>query len=213
MAAAYSSRDVVEDFLRHRGVVWRSPLTRQRRRITAASPSPWRPVTTRMSSADVPVDSWQRAPPRLQAALRSAGAELERRLDPDLCALVSAQPQWGAGGGEERRRRLAAIRDELFRDGVNWGRIVAMMALGGALSAQVARTGETGQLDDILDWMEDSLESPRVRGWMEDNGGWDAFVELYESRPPVGFWSLRTVFGLVVLGAAGVTLGVLFAQR
>lgn len=42
----------------------------------------------------------------------------------------------------------------------------------------------------------------------------DAFVELYgESRPPVSSWSLRTVVGLAVLGAVGVTLGALFAQR
>ena len=42
----------------------------------------------------------------------------------------------------------------------------------------------------------------------------DAFVELYgESRPPVSSWSLRTVFGLAVLGAAGITLGLLFTQR
>lgn len=42
----------------------------------------------------------------------------------------------------------------------------------------------------------------------------DAFVELYgESRPPVSFWSLRTLFGLAVLGAAGITLGALFTWR
>lgn len=41
----------------------------------------------------------------------------------------------------------------------------------------------------------------------------DAFVELYESRPTDSFWSLRTVCGLVVLGAVGVILGFLFSQK
>lgn len=41
----------------------------------------------------------------------------------------------------------------------------------------------------------------------------DAFVELYESRPTDSFWSLRTVCGLVVLGAVGVILGFIFSQK
>ncbi|XP_072235128.1 apoptosis regulator Bcl-2-like [Leuresthes tenuis] len=207
MAAPYSSRDIVEDFLRHRllsrGVAWRFPLTRrasrQRRRGSASSPS------------DVTLHSLQSAPPRLQAALRGASDELEQRLHRDLSAQLLQR--WGSGGAEALRRSLAAIRDELFRDGVNWGRIVAMMLLGGALSSEVAQAGERGPLDDVIDWMEESLNSPPIRRWIQDNGGWDAFVELYESRPPVSFWSLRTVFGLVVLGAAGITLGALFTQR
>lgn len=41
----------------------------------------------------------------------------------------------------------------------------------------------------------------------------DAFVELYQTRTPARFWTLGTVFGLVLLGAAFITLGVLLAQR
>ncbi|KAI3355593.1 hypothetical protein L3Q82_018421 [Scortum barcoo] len=42
----------------------------------------------------------------------------------------------------------------------------------------------------------------------------DAFVELYgEPRRPFSFWSLKTVFGLAVLGAAGITLGALFTWK
>lgn len=76
------------------------------------------------------------------------------------------------GGGAARRRGLTAVREELFRDGVNWGRIVAMMELGGALCAQVVKTDGAWQVDDIAGWMEESLDSPPLRGWIEDNGGW-----------------------------------------
>jgi len=175
MAATYSSRDIVEDYLRYRllsrGVAWRFPLTRRasrrRRQSSASSPSPWSSETTRMSNPDVTLDNLQRAPPRLQTALRGASDELE--LHHDLSAQVSALQQWGTGGSEAQRRSLTAIRDELFRDGVNWGRIVAMMMLGGALSTEVAQTGERGQLDDLVDWMEESLDSPPIRRWIEDN--------------------------------------------
>lgn len=196
MAAAYNSRDLVEDFLRYkllgRGVAWP-----QRRANDVRAPRPDPPV----------------APPRLQAVLRSASDELERLHGNELSAQVTVLRLRGNGGGAARRRHLTAIREELFRDGVNWGRIVTMMELGGALSAAAAKSGDEGQVDDIASWMEESLDSPSLRRWIHDNGGWDAFVELYESRPTDSFWSLRTVLGLVVLGAVGVILGFLFSQK
>ncbi|XP_038139772.1 apoptosis regulator Bcl-2-like [Cyprinodon tularosa] len=201
--AAYSSRDIIEGYLRCKlldgGVAWRFPKQRH-------FPFPWR---SEEGGAPGPL---QLALPRLLAALRNASDELEGRYGSSLHGQVAALCHRELGGATERQS-LALIRDELFRDGVNWGRIVAMMALGGALSAQAARTGETGQVDDIADWMEESLEAAALRTWIHDNGGWEAFMEMYECRPPDTFWSVRTVFGIVVLGAAFITLGLLLAQR
>ncbi|XP_047205795.1 apoptosis regulator Bcl-2-like [Girardinichthys multiradiatus] len=207
--AAYSSRDIIEGYMRYKlldgGVAWRFPPHSSQRGIL--SPLPWR------SEEGLALDHLQQALPRLLAALQSASDELEGLYHNDLQAQVAALQLQREISGGAALRSLTLIRDEMFRDGVNWGRIVAMMALGGALSTEAARMGETGQVDDIADWMEESLESSTLRGWIQNNGGWDAFVELYESRPPVTFWTLSTVFGLVVLGAAFITLGVLFAQR
>ncbi|XP_039983058.1 apoptosis regulator Bcl-2-like [Xiphias gladius] len=232
MAAAYTSRDIVEDYLRYKllkkGVVWSfSPPPRRPgagRGHHEASPSAWswsseRARTSHRGSApDDARQDPQLAPPRLQVALRCAGDKLEHHYRGNLAAQVSVLLLCGDGGRDgsqsARRRSLMVVGEELFRDGINWGRIVAMMELGGALSAEVAKTGGAWQVDDIARWMEESLDSPLLQGWIEDNGGWDAFVELYsESRPPVSFWSLRTVFGLAVLGAAGITLGALFTQK
>ncbi|XP_073344715.1 apoptosis regulator Bcl-2-like [Pagrus major] len=229
MATAYTSRDIVEDFLRYKllnsGLRAESvpprlrPAGAQRRHTAAASASTSSRRSERHMTSNqgvLPVESQQGpclAPPRLQVVLRCASDELERRYHGDLAAHVSVLLLCD-GGRAERRRGLAAVREELFRDGVNWGRIVAMMELGGALCTEVVRRGGAWQVDDVSGWMEESLDSPLLQGWIEDNGGWDAFVELYgESRPPVSSWSLRTVFGLAVLGAAGITLGVLFTQR
>lgn len=109
--------------------------------------------------------------PRLQVVLRCAGDELERRYRGELAAHVSVLLLCD-GGGAERRRGLMAVTEELFRDGVNWGRIVAMMELGGALCTEVVQRGGGWQVDDIAGWMEESLESPPLREWIEDNGGW-----------------------------------------
>ncbi|XP_071340400.1 apoptosis regulator Bcl-2-like [Trachinotus anak] len=230
MGTAYTSRDIVEDYLRYKllnkGVAWRFPPSprqpdtqhRQDEASSTASRSE-RARTPQRGAApdDAQQDSWL-APPRLQVALRCAGDKLERRYHGNLSAQVSVLLLCGDGGEDgsrlARRQSLMTVREELFRDGVNWGRIVALMELGGSLSAEVAKTGRPWQVDDIARWMEESLDSPLLQGWIEDNGGWDAFVELYgESRPPAGFWSLRTVFGLAVLGAAGITLGALFTQK
>ncbi|XP_023154947.1 apoptosis regulator Bcl-2-like [Amphiprion ocellaris] len=202
MAAAYSSRDIVEDYLQDklvsRGVAW-------------PCPPPGRTPRRRGTAEDVLLDPGL-APPPLQAALHTAGDKLARCYHGDLWAQVSVR-LCRDGGGVVQRHSLTAVSRELFRDGVNWGRIVTMMELGGALSAEAAEAGLTCQVDDIAGWMEDSLDSPPLRGWIQDNGGWDAFLQLYESRPPVTSWSLRTVVGLVVLGAAGITLGALFSQK
>lgn len=106
----------------------------------------------------------------MQVALRRAGDKLERRYRGNLSAHASALLLRADDGGRAAlRRSLAVVREELFRDGVNWGRIVAMMELGGALSAEA---GGAGQVDDIARWMEESLDSAPLQGWIEDNGGW-----------------------------------------
>ncbi|KAG8009691.1 Apoptosis regulator Bcl-2 [Nibea albiflora] len=228
MSAASSSRDIVEDYLRYKllinGLAWRVPPERRRtaaeRRHNAGASTPTsssraeRAMTShRGNTLQDPHQGPPSTPPQLQVVLRCACDKLERRYHGDLAAHVSALLSHN-GGVAERRQGLTAVREELFRDGVNWGRIVALMELGGALCTEVVRTGGAWQVNDIAAWMEESLDSAPLHTWIHDHGGWDAFVELYsESRPPVGFWSLRRVFGLAVLGAAGITLGALFTQR
>ncbi|KAM7369527.1 hypothetical protein PAMP_010845 [Pampus punctatissimus] len=224
MAIPYDSGDIVLNYLRYKllrgGVAWQSPPPQwpigSHRRCNEAL-LPWRSRGTRAwhqggEEEASPPDLCLAPPPRLQVVLRSAGDELEQRYRGNLTAHVSTLLMCQDGGSVQRS--LALVREELFRDGVNWGRIVALMELGGALSVEVANTEGAWQVDDIARWLVESLDSPPLQGWIEDNGGWDAFVELYgESRRPVSSWSLRTVFGLAVLGAAGITLGALFSQK
>nr|XP_046227911.1 apoptosis regulator Bcl-2-like [Scatophagus argus] len=229
MAAAYNNRDIVDDYLRYKLLnsglqAWSDPSGRcrtgaQRRRYAAASASTSsqraeRAVTSYREVTQEDTQQGPRlAPPRLQVVLRCAGDELQRRYHGDLAAHVSVL-LLGSGSREELHRGLTAVREELFRDGVNWGRIVAMMELGGALCTKVVQRGGAWQVDNIAGWMEESLDSSLVQGWIEENGGWDAFTELYgESRPPASLWSLRTAFALAALGAAGIILGVLFTHR
>ncbi|XP_028824545.1 apoptosis regulator Bcl-2-like [Denticeps clupeoides] len=158
--------------------------------------------------------AWDRgAPPRrdeargrLQRALRRAGDELERMFRRDLASVG-------------RRLRLSrgtfsAVVEELFRDGVNWGRVVAFFEFGGAVCVESVGRQASPQVENVTQWMTEYLDGP-LRVWIEDNGGWDAFVELYgQQEDSVLSWTyLKTMFGLAALGVAGVTLGAFFIQK
>ncbi|XP_034038285.1 apoptosis regulator Bcl-2 [Thalassophryne amazonica] len=145
--------------------------------------------------------------------LREAGDELERLYQPDFTEmsrqlyLTSATAQ----------RRFAEVIDELFRDGVNWGRIIAFFEFGGTVCAECAgREDMSSQVDNIAEWMTEYLNGP-LNSWIQDNGGWDAFVELYDRQRDSVFscsWpSIKTVFGLAALGAASFTIGAYLTQK
>ncbi|XP_062841622.1 apoptosis regulator Bcl-2a [Trichomycterus rosablanca] len=148
---------------------------------------------------------------RLHRVLREAGDEIERTYQRDFAAM-SDQLQFTASNAQ---RRFTAVIEELFRDGVNWGRIVVFFEFGGTLCVDSVNREMAAQVDNIARWMTDYLNGP-LQNWIRDNGGWDAFVELYSQRRASAFhpWPyLKTVFGLAALGAAGVTIGALFSQK
>ncbi|XP_029935082.1 apoptosis regulator Bcl-2-like [Myripristis murdjan] len=240
-AAAYDSRHIVENYLRHKllkkGVAWplhlppRSPPAASSSSSSSSSSSPLSGEgvrTSRRGATPSPEGEEEEAPPapppspcqppraaphvaRLQDVLQQAGDELEQRYHGDFNAQMCALLLWRPGA---LRPSLDAVRDELLGDGVNWGRVVVLLELGGALCVEAARRRWAGHVDDIASWMVESLEAPPLRGWIENNGGWDAFVDLYGQAGPAGrSWSLRTLVGLAALGAAGITLGALFTQK
>ncbi|KAG8447267.1 hypothetical protein GDO86_014654 [Hymenochirus boettgeri] len=67
---------------------------------------------------------------------------------------------------------------ELFRDGTNWGRIVAFLAFGRALCVESANKEMTDLQPRIVQWMAHYLDNT-LQPWIQDNGGWEGFVTLY----------------------------------
>lgn len=74
----------------------------------------------------------------------------------------------------------------------------------------------TAHVDNIAGWMTEYLNGP-LHSWIQENGGWEAFVELYGRQRDSVFrssWSsIVTVFGLAALGAVGLTIGAYLAQK
>lgn len=149
----------------------------------------------------------------IHRVLREAGDELERLYQPDFTEM-SRQLYLTSTTAQ---RRFAEVIDELFRDGVNWGRIIAFFEFGGTVCVEcVSKEEMTAQVDNIAEWMTEYLNGS-LNSWIEDNGGWDAFVELYDRQGDSVFscsWpSIKTVFGLAALGAASLTIGAYLTQK
>ncbi|XP_077580161.1 apoptosis regulator Bcl-2 [Stigmatopora nigra] len=181
-------------------------VLRCRRGSAGPEPGPERDCSPKQSSGVDPLADIHRV-------LREAGDELERLYQPDFSEM-SRQLYLSSTTAQQR---FADVIDELFRDGVNWGRIIAFFEFGGTVCVECATKEDmTSQVDLIAEWMTEYLNGP-LGSWIQDNGGWDAFVELYDRQRDSLFscsWpSIKTVFGLAALGAASLTIGAYLTQK
>ncbi|XP_051556810.1 apoptosis regulator Bcl-2 isoform X2 [Myxocyprinus asiaticus] len=114
----------------------------------------------------------------LHKVLREAGDELERLYQSDF-AEMSKQLHLTSLTAHQR---FTAVIDELFRDGVNWGRIIAFFEFGGTVCVECVNKEMTAQVDNIAGWMTEYLNGP-LYAWIQENGGWMNVV-------PSGVWKL-----------------------
>ncbi|XP_036273583.1 apoptosis regulator Bcl-2 isoform X2 [Pipistrellus kuhlii] len=150
-------------------------------------------------------------PPVVHLTLRQAGDDFSRRYRRDFAEMSSQlhlTPFTARG-------RFATVVEELFRDGVNWGRIVAFFEFGGVMCVESVNREMSPLVDNIALWMTEYLNR-HLHTWIQDNGGWDAFVELYgpNMRPLFDFsWlSLKALLSLALVGAC-VTLGAYLGHK
>ncbi|XP_055784591.1 apoptosis regulator Bcl-2-like [Salvelinus fontinalis] len=223
----YNSRFIVEKYIHHKllkkGFVWEFNPENDSPNNGFGEPSPpdSPEVFARRSQpsaegvdTDSPLPNRIQQPDRharLHRVLREAGDEIEIMYQRDF-AEMSGQLHFTPSTAQ---RRFTAVIEELFSDGVNWGRIVAFFEFGGTMCVESVNREMTSQVDNIAHWMTEYLNGP-LQNWIQVNGDWDAFVEIYGQQRISVFHSwpyLKTVFGLAALGAAGVTIGALFIQK
>ncbi|XP_060066932.1 bcl-2-like protein 2 [Ylistrum balloti] len=109
------------------------------------------------------------------------------------------------------------VVQELFIDGVNWGRIVALFGFGGAIAVDCVNKGMPHLVDSIVEWVSTYVEN-NLDQWVTTSGGWDGFVEFYEkgnARQRDSPWdNISGVIKYGMLGAMGaVALGAFLTQR
>lgn len=64
-----------------------------------------------------------------------------------------------------------SVMDEVFKDGVNWGRIVGLFAFGGVLCVECVEKDMSELVSRIADWMTTYLDE-HISPWIQSQGGW-----------------------------------------
>ncbi|KAG5835969.1 hypothetical protein ANANG_G00249640 [Anguilla anguilla] len=114
---------------------------------------------------------------RLEAvkeALRDSANEFELRYSrafSDLSSQLHITPATAYQSFE-------SVMNEVFRDGVNWGRVVGLFAFGGALCVECVEKEMNPLVVRIADWMTVYLDN-HIQPWIQLQGGWDRFAEIF----------------------------------
>ncbi|XP_057179041.1 apoptosis regulator Bcl-2a [Triplophysa rosa] len=217
----YDSRHIVEKYINHklskRGYVWKCQPSGEEddaqngvedsdRRLQAPSAGGGNDeclLAHRVTRSDPHL--------RLYRTLREAADQIERMYQREFEEMSNHMVL----SPNAAQRSFITVAEELFRDGVNWGRIVAFFEFGGTMCVESVNREMASQVDNIAHWMTDYLNGP-LENWIQENGGWDAFVELYSQSRDSAFHPfsyLTKVLGLAALGLAGMTIGAFFAQK
>ncbi len=96
---------------------------------------------------------------------------------------------------------------EIFRDGINWGRVVAFLVFSSSLAVYCAQHGMEARVREVIVWTEAQMQS-QLQKWICDRGGWQAFIDHFDDT------SATFSQGVVMVGvAAAVVAGGVFLLR
>ncbi|XP_061908604.1 bcl-2-like protein 1 [Entelurus aequoreus] len=108
------------------------------------------------------------------------------------------------------------VMDEVFRDDVNWGRIVGLFAFGGALCVECMEKEMSHLVGRIIEWMTVYLDL-HIQPWIESQGGWERFAEIFgqdaaaEVRKSQESFKKWLLAGMTLV--TGVVVGSLLVQK
>ncbi|XP_031135212.1 bcl-2-like protein 1 [Sander lucioperca] len=156
-------------------------------------------------------------PPRgdieaVKAALQDSANEFEllfTQAFSDLSSQLDITP-------DTAYHSFKSVMDEVFKDGINWGRVVGLFAFGGVLCVECVEKDMSELVSRIADWMTMYLDE-HISPWIQSQGGWDCFAEVFgrdgaaEARR-----SQETMRRWLLVGVAllmGVLVGVAIAKK
>lgn len=103
----------------------------------------------------------------VKAALRDSADEFEQ-LFTQAFSEISSQLEITP---DTAYHSFKSVMDEVFKDGVNWGRIVGLFAFGGVLCVECVDKGTSDLVSRIADWMTMYLDE-HINPWIQSQGGW-----------------------------------------
>lgn len=157
---------------------------------------------------------WENAPAQRKnnkvfQAVRKLGDEFENKQDScdfqEMVTSLHITP-------DTAQSTFLTVSNEMFSNGINWGRVVALIGFGGAFSVECVSRNMPQLVDSVVDWVATYMNS-NLKDWISHNGGWQGFVDFYSRKDQSNNDDNPWVkYG--VLGAVGVVvLGALMTQR
>ncbi|XP_034387956.1 bcl-2-like protein 1 [Cyclopterus lumpus] len=110
----------------------------------------------------------------VKAALRDSANEFEllfTQAFSDLSSQLDVTPVTAY-------HSFKSVMDEVFKDGVNWGRVVGLFAFGSVLCVDCVEKDMSELVSRIADWMTTYLDE-HISAWIQSQGGWDCFAEIF----------------------------------
>nr|XP_041577238.1 bcl-2 homologous antagonist/killer isoform X1 [Taeniopygia guttata] len=125
------------------------------------------------------------------------GDDIYKRYDAEFRTMLeSLQPT-----RDNAYEHFTRIASSLFESGINWGRVIALLAFGYRMAMHVWQRGVSGFLRRIARYVGDFMLQNRIARWIAQQGGWEAVQ------------TLDNVYIKYVLVAAVVVLGYLVLRR
>eukprot|EP00118_Oscarella_pearsei_P024560 m.306317 g.306317 ORF g.306317 m.306317 type:complete len:208 (+) comp41146_c0_seq1:84-707(+) len=95
---------------------------------------------------------------------------------------------------------FVGVVKELFNTGINWGRVVALIAFSGALAIHCAQTDMENKVGKVIDWTALYVVW-NLEDWIKNSGGWDGFQRHFHKHPSYSSL-LFAAAGIVGVGLA-----------
>lgn len=77
--------------------------------------------------------------------------------------------------GEDTKGKFVGTAQELFSDGISWGRIIAMLTFSGYVAHRCETGGLHGLVPCIREWTKNVFQSVLLE-WIAEHGGWVSSV-------------------------------------
>ena len=134
-------------------------------------------------------------PTKVERAMRLLGEEFETRYTEvfqEMCNQLHITPN-------NAQPTFVAIVNELFSDGIKWGRIVALFSFGGALAVQCVEKEMPPLVDNVVEWVAIYVDS-NLQSWIQENGGWVGTIFIITTIFPSCLPSVCCAFGFATAG-------------
>ncbi|XP_059138642.1 apoptosis regulator Bcl-2-like, partial [Physella acuta] len=146
----------------------------------------------------------------VQAAMRNLGDEFEERFRNRFNDLIEQLNITDNNAYDT----FKIIVDETFSDGVNWGRIVALLGFAGCFVVYCFVHNKSHLADNVVEWVTLYIDT-NLQEWLTSNDKWQGLVEFYSRRTESqrDWASFKTLIKWSVAGLGAITLVAFLAHK